>query len=226
MTPRTRQWLTEWKWRLVGILGKWLIDLIFCASPIEIEGYEKVRHLRASRRLIVAFWHSRILLISHLYKGENALILVSQSKDGEIIARILQRQGHEPVRGSSSRGGLRALSGMIRKMKQSGRPAVMIPDGPRGPRHRVQPGIITLARKTGFPIVPVTYSARRRKVFNSWDRFVLPAPFTRCKVVFGDPIVIPPDIAKEEEARFAALLQEKLCTITTRADAAFGHDTP
>lgn len=225
MTPRTRQWLTESKWRLVGILGKLLIDLIFCGSRIEVEGYAKVRHLRSSRRLILAFWHSRILLISHLYKRQNALILVSRSKDGEIIARILQRQGHEPLRGSSSRGGLRALSGMIRKMKQSGRPAVVIPDGPRGPRHRVQPGIIMLAKKTGFPIVPVTYSARHRKVFNSWDRFVLPAPLTRCKVVFGDPLSVPPDIGKGEEVRYAGLLQEELCRITTRADAAFGHHT-
>jgi lysophospholipid acyltransferase (LPLAT)-like uncharacterized protein len=225
MTPRAHQWLTECKWCLVGVLGKVLIDLIFCASRIEVEGYEKVRHLRASRRVILAFWHSRILLISHLFQRENALILVSRSRDGEIIARILQRQGHEPLRGSSSRGGLRALSEMIRKMKQSGRPAVVIPDGPRGPRHRVQPGIIILAKKTGFPIVPVSYSARRRKVFNSWDRFVLPAPLTRCKVVFGEPLSVPPKIAKGEEARFAGLLQERLCRITARADGAFGHDS-
>jgi lysophospholipid acyltransferase (LPLAT)-like uncharacterized protein len=225
MTPRARQWLTECKWRLVGVLGKLLIDLIFCASRIEVEGYEKVRHLRASRRVILAFWHSRILLISYLFQRENALILVSRSKDGEIIARILQRQGHEPLRGSSSRGGLRALSAMIRKMKQSGRPAVVIPDGPRGPRYRVQPGVITLARKTGFPIVAVTYSARHRKVFNSWDRFILPAPLTRCKVVFGDPLSVPSEIAKGEETHYANLLQAELRRITARADAAFGQHT-
>lgn len=225
MTPRARQWAAECKWRLVGILGKLLIDLIFCASRIEVEGYAKVRHLSASRRVILVFWHSRILLISHLFQRENALILVSRSKDGEIIARILERQGHEPLRGSSSRGGLRALSGMIRKMKQSGRPAVVIPDGPRGPRHRVQPGVITLAKKTGFPIVPVSYSARRRKVFNSWDRFILPAPLTPCKVVFGDPLNVPAELAKGEETHYASLLQAELCRITERADAAFGHRT-
>ena len=176
-----------------------------------------------SKKIIAACWHSRILLVSYLYKGWNAAILVSRSKDGEIIARILEKQGHEAIRGSSTRGGLRALSRLIKGLKENKRPAVIIPDGPQGPRFIVQPGVIALAKKTGSPILPISYSAKKIKVFNSWDRFILPFPFTTCRIVYGNPVYVPQKADRETEAKCRIQLEAELNRITTGADNCFGH---
>jgi lysophospholipid acyltransferase (LPLAT)-like uncharacterized protein len=215
--------LEELKWKLVGICGKLLVDLLFKSIKIETSGFEKVKAIVNSRRFIFAFWHSRILLISYLYQGWNAAVLVSQSKDGELIARVVQQQGHEPIRGSTTRGGLRALSQMIKSLKEKRRPAGIIPDGPQGPRFKVQPGIIVLSKKTGFPIVPVTYSAGRAKVFNSWDRFLLPLPFTRCRIIYGDPIQVPENADAKMAADCQLRLEQVLCRITADADSFYGR---
>ena len=215
--------LEEAKWKLIGSLSKVIIDLLFSTVRVEFVGFEPVRSLLASRRFIAAFWHSRILLISYLYKGWNAAILVSQSKDGEFIARLVQKQGHEPVRGSSSRGGLRALSSLIRSLKAEDRPAVIIPDGPQGPRFKVQPGVIMLAKKTGYPILPVSYSAEKVKIFSSWDRFMLPYPFTRCQMICGEPVYVPQKADRQLESKCRELLEKELCRITIEADRTFGH---
>jgi lysophospholipid acyltransferase (LPLAT)-like uncharacterized protein len=215
--------LTELKWKLVGILGKWLVDILFMGSKIEYVGKEIERPLVQSRKLIFAFWHSRLLLVSYMYKGLGAYTLVSRSDDGEIIARILERQGQTCVRGSTKRGGLRALAQHIKLLKTTGNPGAIIPDGPRGPRFKAQPGVITLAQKTGFPILPVTYSARHAKTFNSWDRFMLPRPFSRCRVIFGNPIHVEADLDKSGLENCRRLLEDELCRITTEADEYFSH---
>jgi hypothetical protein len=211
------------KWRLVGLFCKGIIDIIFATSRMEVEGEETARPLLSSRRFIAALWHSRILGISYRYQGWNSLALVSRSEDGEIIAQTVRRQGHEPVRGSTSRGGLRALSLLIKRMKQSPRPVVIIPDGPRGPRFRVQPGIILLGAKTGYPILPVTYSARRIKVFGSWDRFILPMPFNRCRIVFGTPVSVPANAGPATLEHCRIRLETELNRITRTTDGHFGH---
>ncbi len=223
MKRQTSNTLDELKWQLVGLLGKWIVDVLFIGSNIEYIGLEKVRPLIESRKLIFAFWHSRILLVSYMYKGLGAYTLVSKSDDGEIIARILQRQGQICVRGSTKRGGLRALASHIKLLKATGSPGAVIPDGPRGPRFQAQPGVITLAQKTGFPILPLTYSARRVKIFNSWDRFLLPMPMTPCRVMFGDPIHVAADADKASLESCRRLLETELCRITTEADSFFGH---
>jgi len=120
----------ELKWRLIGSLGKIFIDLIFAGSKIEIRGRTPIEGLLASRRCIFAFWHDRILLVSYLHKGWDAAILVSNSADGEIIAQILQRQGHFMVRGSTGKGGGRALTRLLREARRNGRITGIVPDGP------------------------------------------------------------------------------------------------
>jgi lysophospholipid acyltransferase (LPLAT)-like uncharacterized protein len=215
--------LEEAKWRLIGSLSKLFVDLLFSTVKVEFVEFERVRPFLESRRFIAAFWHSRILMFSYLYKGWNAAILVSRSKDGEFIARLIQKQGHEPIRGSSSRGGLRALSTLIRNLKEKDRTAVIIPDGPQGPRFKVQPGVIMLAKKTGYPIIPVSYSAEKAKIFSSWDRFVLPYPFTRCRVIFGEPVYVPQKADRRIDSKCRQLLEKELCRITMKVDQKFGH---
>ncbi|RJQ62338.1 MAG: DUF374 domain-containing protein [Desulfobacteraceae bacterium] len=213
---------TELKWRMVGAGAKLFIDTLFRTTRIEVVGFEEVRQLYEKREAIGVFWHSRILLISYLFKGWNASILTSRSRDGEYIARLVKRQGHEPIRGSTRKGGARAGAMLIRRLRE-GRPAVIIPDGPQGPRFKVQPGVITIAKKSGSPIVPMTYSAARIKVFKSWDRFILPMPFTGCLMVYGKPIQVPKDAdqALEEDCRLR--LEQELKRITEDADRRFGH---
>ncbi|MFC1895203.1 lysophospholipid acyltransferase family protein [Thermodesulfobacteriota bacterium] len=218
--------LEELKWRLVGLLGKIIIDALFATCRIHSLGLQEVESHIASRRFVFAFWHSRMLLVSYLYKGWGAGILVSQSRDGEIIARVLRRQGHEPIRGSTTRGAVRALAALIRNLQRTGRPSAIIPDGPQGPRYRVQPGVITLAKKTGYPILPVSYGARRRHVFRSWDRFILPYPFTDCAVVYGTPVSVPGTSSKEEEEALRATLEGELNRITRHADYLYARPTP
>lgn len=210
------------KWRIVGILGKLLIDLIFITCRIKFQGYDKVRDIMKSRRFIMGFWHSRIFFISYLFKGWKSAIMVSSSEDGEYIAQVLQRQGHDTVRGSSTRHGARAMAGIVRRMN-NGQPAGIVPDGPQGPRQKIQPGIISLSKKTGFPIVSITYSAKRRKVFRSWDRFVLPMPFTSITVVYGNPIHVPQEMDDQEFEAKRMELENELNRITVEADAIYGH---
>jgi lysophospholipid acyltransferase (LPLAT)-like uncharacterized protein len=211
------------KWRLIGLAGKLLIDFLFIFSPVERMGCSQVSRLIKSRRFIFAFWHSRILLLSYIYKRLNAAIMVSNSADGEIIAQVLQRHGHSTIRGSTRKGGLRALRDQIADMRANGRPGVVIPDGPQGPRHKVQIGVILLSKKTGFPIIPIAYSSKRRKVINSWDRFILPFPWIRGVIVYGHPIEVPADSDAATLERCSRDLEAELNRITALADKRFGH---
>ena len=218
--------MNELKWRLVGLLGSRLIDLIFSTIRIHSVSLDQEWHDTASapKRFIAAIWHSRILMFSYLYKGWRASILVSRSEDGEIIARILQRQGFETIRGSTNKGGGRALATLIRRIRDGGS-AVIIPDGPQGPRFRVQPGIILLAQKTGVPIYPMSYGARHAKIFSSWDRFMLPRPFTECRVVYGTPVFVPANADEIVREACRRRLEDELCKITLNADCCFGQVT-
>lgn len=221
MEQQTR--FSEIKLTLIGIIGKVLIDLLFLSIRIKRDGFERVREVAESEKVIYAIWHSRMVLFSYLYKGVSGITLVSESKDGEIATRIIHQQGNKAFRGSTTRGGPRALVKMIKALKEKDRVAFLTVDGPQGPRCRVQPGVIALAKKTGYPILAASYSGKKIKVFSSWDRFVVPFPFTKCRVVYGSPLIVPKDADKEEEKRCLVKLENELNQITDEADQFFGH---
>ena len=225
MKTHLKEKIKELKWKFVGIFGKLFIDFIFFTTKNEVTGYEKVKSILCSNNYIAACWHSRILIMTYYFRKIRAALLVSSSKDGEIIARVLQRQGYETIRGSTSKGGLRAMVQQIKSMKKYKIPGAITPDGPRGPRFKVQPGIITLAKKTGYPIIPLTYSAKKIKVFASWDHFIIPFPFTKCRLEYGEPVYVPKNISKDEEELYRRLLEKELCKITSKVDLYFGHYT-
>jgi lysophospholipid acyltransferase (LPLAT)-like uncharacterized protein len=212
------------KWWLIGWAGELLINFLFLFSRIHTLGYEPVAELIKTRRLIFACWHSRLLLLCYRYKKLGASILVSNSADGEIVAQVIQRQGHSAVRGSTGKGGLRALIQQSKDMRINHRPGVVTPDGPQGPRHRVQQGVILLAQKTKVPILPITYSSKRRKVFNSWDRFVLPFPWSKGVIIYGRPIHVPAHADPEALEQSTKALETELNRITSQADQFFGHE--
>lgn len=219
-----KEYLQAVKWNFIGVFGKLFIDALFLTSKIEIEGWEGVKRYFQAKRFLLVFWHSRLLLPSYIHKHIGAVVMVSQSKDGEIISRILHRQGQKTIRGSTTRGGLRALAGMIKMIKETGVPGGVTPDGPQGPRFKVKPGVVTLAKKTGYPIIPVSYSASRIKIFSSWDRFVLPLPFSSCRLIYGRPIFVSKNAGRAEEERCLVDLEEELCRITRKADHYFHHE--
>jgi lysophospholipid acyltransferase (LPLAT)-like uncharacterized protein len=215
--------LLDVKWPLFGWFCKLVIDLIFSTVRIETVDLEKAREEIESGRCIGAFWHSRMLMVSYVYKGRKAAILVSRSKDGEMMAQVLKCQGHYPIRGSTSRSGVRALSRLIKSVREKNYPGVIVPDGPRGPRFKVQPGVIALAQKTGYPIVPISYSAKKVKVFSSWDRFMLPYPFNEGRVIYGAPISVPSDLDLQEREDYRMKLENELNRITKTVDYYYGH---
>ena len=221
MKKKLKDKLVEIKWELIGILGKLLIDILFYTTRIELKGFEKVEPIINSRKFIWAVWHSRLLLPNYLSKGLDGTAMVSGSEDGEFVARILKKQGHEAIRGSTTRGGIKALSALIKKLKEKQRTSIIIPDGPQGPRFKVKLGIIILARETGHPILPFSYSAKKIKVFASWDRFILPYPFTKCIGIYGNPLFVPKDADKNDLMRYRNLLEKELNRLTLEADSYF-----
>jgi hypothetical protein len=145
--------------------------------------------LRSGRQPILALWHGRILPGLHHFRNRGVVVITSQNFDGEWIARILHKFGFGTARGSSSRGGARALVQMRRDLA-AGRPAAFTVDGPRGPARVVQPGVAFLAGATGHPILPYTIESDRHWTLKSWDRTQIPKPFSTVALVIGEPIGI------------------------------------
>jgi lysophospholipid acyltransferase (LPLAT)-like uncharacterized protein len=169
---------------------------------------------------IGAFWHGRLLMTPLVYGGRGLKILISRHRDGELITRTVRHFGLGTIRGSSTRGGIAGIKGLVRAL-QKGYDVAIAPDGPRGPRYKVQPGVIHVAKLSGRPIFPFTFSATPRKVLHSWDRFIIPLPFSRGVFVWGEPIWV--DYAEGEEGvkQKALLLERSLQEITERADYYF-----
>jgi lysophospholipid acyltransferase (LPLAT)-like uncharacterized protein len=168
-------------------------------------------------RFIYAFWHETLLLPAYHYAGTPTHVLISQHADGEMIARACRRLGLGVVRGSTTRGGARALREMIGQKGSTH--LVVTPDGPRGPRRRVQPGLVHLAARTGLPVVPVGFACRRAWRLRSWDRFVLPRPFTRAVGVLGAPLVVPADADRAVLEAFRLKAEAALEDATRVAEA-------
>lgn len=163
------------------------IRLLYRLMRIEVVDEHRVRAIwQAGGRVILTFWHEQLLLMIRCYRGPGCRILISASKDGELIARTMARFGQGAVRGSSSRGGSTAVRSLVREA--GAYDLAITPDGPRGPRREIKHGLMRLARLTGRPVVPAAFVCSRGHRFASWDRFVLPYPFSRGVLVFGEPV--------------------------------------
>lgn len=187
--------LEKWvKLSLLPPIGASVIRLLGRSMKIETRGQEHVDRLyREGKLIILAFWHAQQLMIPLGYRGHGSHVLISQHQDGEIIARIIAKFGHRAVRGSSTRGGAAALRELIR-IARSGRDVVVTPDGPKGPAQVAKMGVIQLARATGMPIIPLTFGCSKKKHFASWDRFLLPYPFSHGLFLWGEPIMVPREL--------------------------------
>ena len=187
-------------------------------------GLEQVRAAQKDGgNVIYAFWHGRMLALCFSHRRRLVHIMISEHRDGEMIARTVELLGFVPVRGSTTRGGLRALFQMADRIS-AGYDVAITPDGPRGPRFQVQQGVITLAQRTGMPIVPVANSASFGKTLSSWDRYIIPLPFSRVVILHGEPIPVPRQLSAEEMENKRLQLQNALQGLTRQADELMGSD--
>ena len=192
---------------MLPFLAAWLIRCLRASVRLRHHGDARVREWeRQGEHFILAFWHRHLLLMPYAYQGPRISVLVSQSKDGELIARTVARLGIDSSRGSSSRGGVAGLRALLRKAEE-GWDIAFTPDGPRGPASEVQPGVILAAAATGLPVVPVAIAASRAKRLNSWDRFLVPLPFSTVHFVYGEPLTVP---RRGDPAGAAAELKRRL----------------
>lgn len=202
-------------------LAAGFIRLLRSLMRIEFVGEERLRTFWERREhVILAFWHDQLLLMVKGYRGPGAKILISASKDGELIARTMRYFGQGAVRGSSTRGGRAAFKALLDLAKEPF-DLVFTPDGPKGPRHTIKEGVVQLARLTGRPVIPMAFTCSRGHRFASWDRFLLPFPFSRGVFSFGPAVHYdagesPPDFQvrlqqamEENDRRARARLEEQ-----------------
>ena len=219
--------------RIVGALGAGYVLLIWYTTRWTYVGRDNLEAMFARPCFIGAVWHARLTPIVMLRpRHRRAVALISANSDGDIVARMIGNLGGEAVRGSSrnprkadkSRGAAEA-AGKLATALRDGAIVVITPDGPRGPRMRAKPGVAAVSALAGAPVLPVGFSARRARMFRSWDRFMLPWPFNRGVLVFGEPIEPPEDEPEAIEAHRQAI-EDAINAATREADRLVGRDTP
>jgi lysophospholipid acyltransferase (LPLAT)-like uncharacterized protein len=211
----------RFKARLIGWAGYIVISLIGRTVRWRSDGDEYLDEIyEAGRRAVFTFWHGRIFPATYYFRNRGIVVMTSMNLDGEAIAQCIQRFGYGAARGSSSRGGLRALAQLIRDI-QRGRDAAFTIDGPRGPRYVAKQGPVLLAYKTGAAIFCFHISMKRRIQLKSWDEFQIPLPFTTAIVLKAPPIWVPPDATEEQLRDLHNRMQIALDELRHRGDAWF-----
>lgn len=167
------------------------IRFVFLTNRHQTIGYDHVETLINDKKpFIVAFWHGRILMVTHMApKGLPVHVLISPHRDGELIAKVVKYFGFLFVRGSSNKKSISALKQCV-SLLQDGDVLAITPDGPRGPRMHISGNIVAIASKSNVPIVPVSFSSSRCKIFKSWDRFILSLPFGSSFFLIGEPYYV------------------------------------
>ena len=203
---------------VVPLLGFILILLTSLTVRVRVTGEETAR-LVDENSVILAFWHSRIFYMPWHFRWQSKWqILVSPSSDGDIIAGILMLFGFNRVRGSSFQSPTRALLALAKRVRK-GASAAMIADGSRGPANVAQQGSAALAKLTGRPVVPIAFGAEKMKRLNSWDKTIIPLPFTRINMVYGNPVYVDRRAGEKELEEKRAELEKELNRITAIADS-------
>src|SRR5262245_54385155 len=202
---------------LISILGHRFIAALGATLQWRTEGLEHFYSLaRSGRQPIMAFWHGRILPATYFFRRRGIVVMTSENFDGEWIAGIIERFGYGAARGSTSRGGSRALLQMAREL-EAGHPAGFTVDGPRGPARVVQPGTVWLAKATGHPVLPFHLEASRHWTMNSWDRTQVPKPFATVAIAMGQPLDVPKDADEGAIEAARKTVEERLLTLEQRA---------
>jgi len=206
---------TDWKHAVGSTLAYWYTVFLGWTTRIYWFKTAEGKQLEdEGKGLIYAVWHNQQLFLLYPYKGQKIAPLISQSSDGEYIARCLPKFGMLAVRGSSSRGGARALIRLLQATREGYRP-MLTPDGPRGPIYKVQSGILFLAKKTGFPIIPVGTALSHKIKVGSWDKMRVPLPFGKTALTYGKAVYVKDDA---DMPRAAEELEKQLNWATDQSE--------
>ncbi len=203
---------------LLPYIGYAVVKVLALTMRFEEKGSGAIAEMdREGKPFIAAFWHGHLLMMMVSPYRRRSKTIISRHRDGEMISRAARLFGVGSVRGSTTEGGAQALKNAIRAIR-AGYKMVVTPDGPRGPRHVVQPGVIELARVTGVPIIPVVFSSTRKKVFPSWDRFIFPLPFSKGVYFYGEPFFVERRIDREGVEAKRRELEEVMRQMTRQVE--------
>ena len=203
--------------RLISILGFRAVQLLGSTLRWKTEGLEHFDAIVAGgRQPVMAFWHGRILPATYYFRRRGIVVITSENFDGEWIAGIIERFGYGTARGSTSRGGRKALLQLVRDLA-AGKPAGFTLDGPRGPALIAQPGAVWLSKATGHPVLPFHLEASRYWTLDSWDRTQIPKPFSTVAIAMGEPFQVASDADEGALERARLMLEERLKMLETRA---------
>lgn len=210
---RVLGWVVAQYLRLVHATGRWQ----FIGTEVPKACWDR------GEALIGCFWHGRMLMMAYSWHWPGRFVLlISGHRDGRLISDAMAHLGYPSISGSTSRGGSGALRGLAAELK-AGASVGITPDGPRGPRMRAQPGVVKLAQLTGAPIIGVSFSARRRRVMSSWDRFILAWPFNSGVLIYGGPIYVRRDAGPDELEARRRDVEDMLNRLSDQADRMTGH---
>ena len=204
--------------RIIIWAGYWLIRLLGPTLRVSISYEEGAQQTVGQRPLVASFWHSCLIPATYICRNLGVRVMSSNSYDGEYMGRIIHKFGFVAVKGSSSRNAVRALLGLRRALEEGWTVAFTL-DGPRGPRHQVKPGPAALARSAGVPMTMFHAAVDRAWVLNTWDRLMIPVPFSRVLVRFGKLIPVPKGASDEDLERYTAELQAALDRVREFAEA-------
>lgn len=223
MTTPPQDWRASRRKRIeaatISSVGHRLIAVLGATLRWRTEGFEHFDQIAASgHQPIMAFWHGRILPATYYFRNRGIVVITSENFDGEWIAGIIERFGFGTSRGSSSRGGARALLQLSRDLS-AGKPAGFTVDGPRGPARVSQPGAVWLAKASGHPVLPFHLEADRYWTLNSWDRTQIPKPWSTVAISIGEPFYVPRDADEHAIERSRQRLDEALFALEARTRA-------
>jgi lysophospholipid acyltransferase (LPLAT)-like uncharacterized protein len=204
--------------RIIIAVGYWFIRLIGPTLRVCVSFEEGAQQTIDQRPLIVSFWHACMVPATYICRDIGVRVMSSNSYDGEYMGRIVRKFGFVPVKGSSSRNAVRALLGLRRALNEGWTVAFTL-DGPRGPRYKVKPGPVALARSAGVALSMFHIAAERAWVLNTWDGLIIPKPFTRVLARFGRLIPVPLDASDQDVEHYQQELQEALDRVREFAEA-------
>lgn len=222
MQEKRRKLTERAKYATVACLGYWVIRMVGWSLRWKVINWDALDAVYDSgKRLILAFWHGRIFMASYYFRDRGIVVMTSQNRDGEYIARVIRRFGYGVARGSSSRGSQRAAIEALRALKNGSDIGFTI-DGPRGPRYIAKPGAVYMAWKSGNPIVPFNISVEKKWVMKSWDHFQVPKPFSNALILIGNPIYVDKSTPKEDLGIYETRVQLALDELREQGDRWWG----
>jgi lysophospholipid acyltransferase (LPLAT)-like uncharacterized protein len=216
----------DFKTRIITSIAKFVLNVWFSSCRVKIVGKEiHERYITSDYKVVGATWHRGAIFLVWFFRHAHPMIMFSKSKDGDLLSEFARKLGVIPIRGSSTRSGRSAFSGMRRYLNQPGnRKAATVLDGPKGPACVAKKGMIVLAKETGVPLLPISVSANSAITFKkTWDKTMVPLPFSRVTVMYKEPWHVSKEITDEELERLRCEVENTLNKMKQDADADTGY---